>query len=53
MHGQEFFSLAFVLLAASLLVVGVFSHGMASLGLYLLPLVAGIMLELIGRRRQG
>ena len=38
---------------ASLLVVGVFSHGMASLGLYLLPLVAGIMLELIGRRRQG
>lgn len=38
---------------ASLLFIGVFSHGLASIGLYLMPLAAGIVADAYLRRRRG
>ncbi|MEH6750333.1 MAG: hypothetical protein V7698_08635 [Paracoccaceae bacterium] len=37
---------------ASVMVVGMLSHGLSSLALFLSPLVAGVALELILRRKQ-
>jgi len=38
---------------AGLMVVALLSHGLTSLALFLMPLIAGLALELILRRRSG